>query len=77
MIKIILGIIIVIGIVGLTLVVACAIASINHVRCPHCGEDMRFVGNVGDSGLIDGSINKHPAYTHLYKCPHCGTTKLI
>lgn len=84
MIKVVIGIIVAIIIIVAILLNACMLLSINHVKCPKCGEDMEFWGNavMADKDNIWYLKNfrynyKHFGYTHVYKCPHCGATKII
>lgn len=50
-----------------------AIVHSNHVKCPHCGRDMKYIGN--DEAV---SHDKNPIFVkHYYKCPHCGKVIII
>lgn len=74
MIKVIIGIIIILLLIGVP-VMALAVLSSNHVKCPKCGEDMEYIGNDSDIKLFD----ELPGYIkhHYYRCPKCGATKII
>lgn len=80
MIKIIIVIIAIVLLLGL-LLVALSVCSINHVKCPKCGATMYFEGNIIDRRMdfLITEVNdyKHLGYPHVYKCPKCGTTKII
>lgn len=77
---------IIVGIIGFVVAVvtilftAVSISGANDIKCPKCGTEMRFIGNVigteEEDKLFD--INhKHPAYKHVYKCPKCGEEYVI
>lgn len=55
---------------------AVALLSSNHVKCPKCGKDMDYIGN---DATFDRRFKGLPEQMqhHFYKCPECGTTKVI
>lgn len=76
----------IVGIIGFTIAVlailftAITISGTNDIKCPKCGTEMRFIGNVIGTDTEDKVFNtyhKHPAYKHVYKCPKCGDEYVI
>lgn len=70
---------IIIGIVfaALFFLLAYACARINHVKCPECGEDMNYVGDMTNETTASYDGTRHYCYPHIYQCPNCGKTIII
>lgn len=75
-----------IGIIGFIVAIlailftAITISGYNDIKCPKCGAEMQFMGNVIGTDEEDHLFNvhhKHPAYKHVYKCPKCGEEYVI